>query len=334
MNIKSLFTVSFSICLTAIAFAQADTVKKVIIKMDIAKNDTISKTTATKEVIKKDTCWDFGGILNLAFSQVSLTNWAAGGQNSVGLVSMVAQHANYKGKKISWLNSVDLAYGFQNIDNEPTQKTTDKIEATSNLGYEIFYNTMAGLLVNFKSQFAPGYSSTLDTGLLSKFMAPGYLTIAAGLTYTPKKTISIFISPATLKYTFVENRTLADAGDYGVTPATYDTSGKLLQHGKEILLQAGAYFKGNYSGTVCKGVTLTTNLELFSNYLKAPQDVVVDWTTLIQLKVNKWISVTVNTELIYDQSVLVPIYNSDVMVGKGPRTQFKEISGIGLAYNF
>ncbi len=316
MNIKKLLTLSLIILITTAAFAQ----------------------TPKKDSVKKDTAWDIGGIVNVAFSQVSFTNWAAGGQNSIGLVSLVSVHANYKKGKINWLNSVDMGYGFQKQGELPFQKTTDKIEATTNIGYTAFDHTMAGLLVNFKSQFAAGYLTTTDSVLLSNFMAPGYLTIAAGLTYNPNKNLTVFISPATLKYTFVENHMLADAGDFGVTPATYDANGNMLEHGKEVLLQAGAYFKGNYSATVCKGVTLTTNLELFSNYLKDPQDIVVDWTNLIQLKVNKWISVTINTELIYDQNILVPLYNDDnniqVLVGKGPRTQFKEISGLGVAYNF
>lgn len=329
MNIKNILLLSCFISLAYSVLSQSDTVKK-----SAEKEVPVKKDTTITEMVKKDTAWDLGGIINIAFSQVSLTNWAAGGQNSLGLVSMVSLHANYKGKKVSWLNSIDMAYGFQNIDDQPSQKTTDKIEATSNIGYNVFDHTMAGLLLNFKSQFARGWSSTLDTGLLSKWMAPGYATIALGLTYTPTKTVSLFLSPATLKYTFVENQMLADAGDYGVTPAVYAPDGAVITHGKEVLLQAGAYFKGNYSATVMKGVTITTDLELFSNYLKDPQDIVVDWTNLIQLKVNKWISVTVNTELIYDQNVLIPVYNSDnVLIGKGPRTQFKEISGLGLAYN-
>jgi hypothetical protein len=335
MNIKILRILAFCIFLTSIAFAQSDTVKKVIIKYEIIKKDTVKREpTITEEVPKKDSGWDIGGIINIAFSQVSLSNWAAGGQNSIGLVSLASVHANYKKKKISWLNNIDLSYGLEKQGIQSAEKTTDKIEATSNIGYNIFDHTMAGLLVNFKSQFGPGYQFPNDSVLLSNFMAPGYATIALGLTYTPTKSLSIFISPATIKYTFVENQMLADAGAYGVTPATYDSSGKLIQHGKEILLQAGAYFNGNYSATVCKGVTLTTNLQLFSNYIKNPQDIVVDWTNLIQLKVNKFISVTVNTELIYDQNILIPIYDGAVLIGKGPRTQFKEISGFGLAYNF
>ncbi len=314
MNIKTIYILSLSICLASAAFAQAD----------------------KKDTVKKDTVWDIGGIANIAFSQVSLTNWAAGGQNSVGLIAIFSGHANYKKNKINWLNSVDLEYGFQKLDKEPVQKSTDKIEATTNIGYTVFKNTLAGILVDFKSQFAPGYQYPLnDSLLLSKFMAPGYLTIAAGLTYKPNDAFTIFLSPATLKYTFVEDQALANIGDFGVTAAVYDANGNLVTPGKEILVQAGAYFKGDYSATVCKGVTLTTDLTLFSNYLKDPQNVVVDWTTLFQLKVNKFLSVTINTELIYDNNILIPIYNSDnIVIGKGPRTQFKEVSGLGLAYNF
>lgn len=335
MNIRKILTLIVAIGFVFTASAQTDTVKKVDIKMTIVKKDTLKRDTITKEIVKKDTFWHIGGIANVAFSQVSLTNWAAGGQNSIGLVTILSAHANYKKNKISWLNSVDLEYGFQKTDNTPLQKSTDKIEATSNLGHTIFDHTMAGLLVDFKSQFAPGYSSPNDTGLLSKFMAPGYLTIAAGLTYKPNKALSIFISPATLLYTFVEDQALANQGDFGVTPAVYDANGNLVTPGKEVLVQAGAYFKGDYSATICKGINLTTDLQLFSNYLKNPQDIVVDWTNLIQMKVNKFISVTVNTELIYDQNTLVPIYNADnIEIRRAPRTQFKDVSGVGLAYNF
>lgn len=335
-NIKNIFALLIAVGLAFTMSAQSDTVKKVTIKMTIVKKDTLKKDTLTKEIVKKDTSWKVGGIINIAFSQTSLTNWAAGGQNAVGLVAIACVHANYVKNKISWLNSADLEYGFQKLDNNPLEKSTDKIEVTSNLGYTIFDHTLAGILVDFKSQFGPGYQyPNNDSVLLSKFMAPGYLTLAAGLTYKPNDALSIFISPATLRYTFVEDQDLANAGAFGVTPAVYDTAGKVITPGNEVLVQAGAYFKGDYSAKICKGINLTTDLALFSNYLKNPQDIVVDWTTLIQMKVNKFISVTINTELIYDPNIMIPIYNSDdIVIGKGPRTQFKDVSGVGLAYNF
>jgi hypothetical protein len=156
-------------------------------------------------------------------------------------------------------------------------------------------------------------------------MAPAYWILAAGLQWTPHKSLSIFISPITARLTFVENKMLSDEGAYGV-----DT-------GKTELTQVGAYLKANFSKEVMKNVTITTNLELFSDYLKDPQNIVVNWTTFIQLKVNKYISVMLNTQLIYDNNILIPIYKDvngiNTVVAKGPRVQFKDVGGVGLAIN-
>jgi hypothetical protein len=56
----------------------------------------IAQTTDAEDALKKvkeelPDGWSKGGLFSLSFSQVSLTNWAAGGQNSIsgnGLVSL------------------------------------------------------------------------------------------------------------------------------------------------------------------------------------------------------------------------------------------------------
>jgi len=281
--------------------------------------------------------WSVGGIISVAFSQASFTNWAAGGQNSVGLASMASMHANYKKKKISWLNDAQLAYGFQQIDAQPSQKTTDQIALTSSVGYKIFDHTSISFLTNFQTQFQPGYTNLADTVKISDFMSPAYWILAAGLAYSPNKALNIFISPITARFTFVEDQNLANEGAFGVTPATYDTGHRIITLGKTMLTEVGAYVKANYSKEIMKNIGLTTNLELFSNYLKDPQNIVVNWTVFLQMKVNKYISATINTQLIYDNNVLVPVYQEvngvKVQIGKGPRTQFKDVLGVGFAYN-
>jgi hypothetical protein len=299
-----------------------------LLSQDI-KKEAQKAADVINNITKPDTVkrWTFGGLVNITFTQASFTNWAAGGQNSEGLTSILSLHANYKYEKIIWNNSVDLGYGFQKLGTALLQKTTDQIAINTNAGYEVFDHEYAGLLANFQTQFAPGYQFPAnDSMLLSQFMAPAYLVLAAGLTYNPNKTLNIFLSPATARLTFVENQILANQGAFGVQP------------GKNEYTAFGAYFRGNYSNEIMKNVNLTTNIELFSNYLKDPQNIVVNWTLFLQFKVNKYISATFNTQLIYDNTVLIPIYKNvdgiNTLVGKGPRTQFKEVLGIGFAYNF
>ena len=51
---------------------------------------------------------------------------------------------------------------------------------------------------------------------------------------------------------------------------------------------------------------------------------------LIAMKVNKYISATVSTQLLYDHDI--QILDSDG--NTGPRTQFKEVIGVGISYKF
>ena len=56
--------------------------------------------------------WKKGGIFAINLSQTSLTNWAAGGQNSVSVNGILSAFANYKQGKSAWDNSLDLGYGI------------------------------------------------------------------------------------------------------------------------------------------------------------------------------------------------------------------------------
>jgi len=287
------------------------------------------------DTIKK--AWDIGGLINISFSQIAFTNWAAGGQNAIGLSSLLSFHANYRHGKFKWLNDAQLGYGFQRIGEGMVQKTTDQIAVNSNAGYKLFDHTLLSFLANLQTQFAPGYQFPNDSVVISKFFAPAYLVLGLGLTYSPQKWFSAFISPATARFTFVEDQALANQGAFGVTPAVYDTAGNVIKNGKTELTQIGAYFRADFSKEILKNVNVTTTLELFSDYLKNPQNIIVNWVTFMQFKVNKYISATLNTQLIYDNNVLVSIYKEEngvnTVIGKGPRLQFKDVLGVGLAYN-
>jgi hypothetical protein len=83
-----------------------------------------------------------------------------------------------------------------------------------------------------------------------------------------------------------------------------------------------------------KNVSFTTKLDLFSNYIKNPQNIVVNWEVLIALKVNKFLSANISTQLIYDDKIKVPVTIDGVETSVGSLVQFKEILGIGLSLNF
>ncbi len=284
----------------------------------------------------KDTIWKCGGLAALNFTQVSLSNWSAGGQNSLSGIALFNYFAYYKKGKNTWDSNIDLAYGLtQNGDNNPI-KSEDKIDLATKYGRHAFKNWYYTALLGFKSQFSDGYNYPNDSVKISNFLSPAYITLALGLDYKPNDNFSLLIAPITGRIIIVNDENLSDAGAFGVDPAEYNAFGTKVKDGETIRYEFGALIKAIYNKDILENVNLQTKLELFSNYLEEPQNVDVNWEVLIAMKVNQYITATLSTQLIYDDNTIIAVDNNDdgIIDENGPRTQFKEVLGVGLSYKF
>jgi hypothetical protein len=275
--------------------------------------------------------WKKGGVFVANLTQTSLKNWAAGGENSFSVNGLLSVFANLKKGKSRWDNSLDIGYGLLNQGKKNVfMKTDDKIDLLSKYGREAFKNIYYAALLNFKTQMAPGYNYPNDSVKISTLFAPAYLLGALGMDYKPNGYFSAFVAPLTLKFTFVNDQLLSNAGAFGVTP------------GEKIKSEIGGYIrviysKNDFKSEFLKNVSFTTKIDLFSNYLDKPQNVDVNWETQIAMKVNKYLSVNFNTQLIYDDNVKLKVdRNNDGILDlvPGSRIQFKEILGVGFSYKF
>ena len=130
--------------------------------------------------------------------------------------------------------------------------------------------------------------------------------------------------------TFVTDQKLADAGAFGVDPAVYDNNMNKLEDGKTSRFEFGGKMVAKFNIDIASNVNFTSKLELFSDYIKNPQNIDVDWQNLITMKVNSWLNANITTHLIYDDDIMI----KDKDGKTGPRTQFKEVLSVGLAYKF
>jgi len=296
----------------------------------------ISSSSMAQDAAAVDTSWKTGGIVGLNFTPVSLSNWAAGGQNSISGIALFNYYANYnKGKNI-WDNSIDLGYGLtQNGDADPI-KSEDKIDLATKYGRYAFKHWYYSALLGFKSQFTPGYNYPDDSTKISNFLAPAYITLALGMDYKPNDNFSVMIAPLTGRIIIVNDQDLADAGAYGVDPAEYNELFEKVKDGEKMRTEFGASIRALYKKDIIENVNLQTKLELFSNYLEDPQNIDVNWEVLISMKVNKYITATLATQLIYDDNTIIAVdNNSDGIIDEaGPRTQFKEVLGVVFSYKF
>ncbi len=281
--------------------------------------------------------WKKGGVASLNFSQASFSNWASGGQNSISANALVSLFANRTKENSLWENSLDVGYGLvkQGKDGDFI-KTDDKFDFASKYGLKASKNWYYAGLFNFKTSLTPGYNYPNDSVKISEFLAPAYLLIAIGMDYKPNDDLSVFIAPISGKFTIVNNEDLADAGAFGVDPAEYNSLGELVKHGEKFRTEIGGYIRVKYKRDLMENISFETKLDLFSNYAHNPQNIDVNWQTLLSMKVNKYITTTLTTELVYDDDVLIAIDTNDdgIPDSAGKRTQFKEVLGIGITYKF
>jgi len=278
--------------------------------------------TAQEATVPKYALWSTNGSFGLTFNQVALTNWTAGGQNSLAFNTTFDLTANYTKDKWKWDNIIHLGYGLSKQGEDPLNKTDDQILLNTNVGYELNESWYASFNANFRTQFVNGYDLPIDS-VISTFMAPGYLVGGLGVEYKPNDSFVLLINPVSNKTTFVLDDLLSSQGAYGVDSAT------------NVRTEFGAFLSLFYKKEVVKNVTFTTLYTMFGNYTDlAAWD--VNWDLIIDFKINEFLAANITTNLVYDQDINIPVDRTGdgAKESFGPRVQFRQALGVGLKASF
>ena len=168
----------------------------------------LAMSISAQEAEKEVSPWKCTGVLGLNASATGLVNWAAGGNNNVTGVAFGKVRLLYNEENLSWETNVDLEYGMSYIDQDfdAFQKSSDKINFTTKLGWQFHQAWYLTASADFKSQFAPGrkygVSEAYDP-IISTFLAPAYTDIAVGIDWKPNSIFSVYVSPVAGRLTSV-----------------------------------------------------------------------------------------------------------------------------------
>ena len=301
--------------------------------------------TDSVQPAKKDTSWKTSGFFGLNFSATALNDWQGGGQNNIAGNAILNLQAVYKKGKVEWLNKLDAQYGILKVDNSKLfKKNIDQLFALSKYNINAFgkywyYAAQA----DYRTQFAPAYTYAGDSIVgraTSDINSPGYIQIALGLDFKPNKYFSATIAPLAGKITIVNRQYLADAGAFGVDKAVVDTAGKIVTQGKKSRFEFGGRVIVKFKKDIFKNVNLDSYLDLFSNYANKPGNIDVVFNNLLTIKINKYISANIISQMLYDDDVItVYDWNQDGKFDNpndknGPRVQLLSTFAIGFGYKF
>ena len=270
--------------------------------------NTYAQDQPVQDTVK---AWSVIGQNTLMLNQSAFSNWVAGGANNVGWQAGVNYNLTYEKDKDLWENIILLGYGMNNTQGVGNRKTQDVINLSTNYGRKISGDWYASVGASLISQFAPGYAdgNNPEAEKISNFMSPGYVNVGAGFTYKPSDNFTMTLRPANARFTFVMDKDLQYAGNYG-----------LKNDGDSMLFQFGFLGTAQYKVKLMENITLQNNASVFSNYLDHPERLVLSYGGILNLKVNRYISTNVTLDLLYDHNQI-------------KKTQLKQTLGIGLAYN-
>ncbi len=280
----------------------------------------------TTETTAPESNWKVNGITGINTAQTALVNWSAGGENSVAWNLYLNVNANYKKDKWSWDNALVTDFGMTYTTSNEWLKNVDRLNLSTKVGHLISSHWSISALGELLTQFARGYDASTNPNVagnrdkyISTLFAPGYFTAALGADYKPNDNLSVLFSPVTGKMTFVLDKKLSDVGAFGVKP------------GKRLLAELGASIVANYKKKLAENIDFSTKLTLFTAYNSDFGNIDVNWDMMIAFKINKFLTTTLTTNLIYDDNVKSVDKAGNL---RGPKVQFREVLGLGLSYSF
>ena len=330
----------------------------------------VAEAPVVKQKVEKPKYWEESLKTNIKFGQTSLTNWAAGGDNTVTLQAFIDGNANYKKNDLFWNNRLQLDYGFIYASSKPIlQKSDDRIYLESKFGYKNANMKNFSLSVNydFKSQFNTGYDYLTPSvpadkyqdaegnvpglndlphrdqvslwkdarKMKSGFLAPAYTNLAVGIDLKPTKWLSLNLAPLTGGVVIVRNELLRKnysmqlKDEYLNQDLSSLTPEELGACYKPARFEFGAQVKADIAVKVNDNFSYTSQLVLFSNYLDHPENMRVNWDNRFDWKLAKYFSLTVTTNMIYDDKIMI-FSEKDGLTKQ--RVQFKQSMLFGFTY--
>ena len=299
--------------------------------------------------------WRSGAGLGLDLTQLLQINPKQGaGQNRLGLGGAFNGFANYKMGRRAWDNTVLWQFGVQRLgsgviargsdDRIPFQKTIDEFRLNSKYGYqirpegELYYSVNATFLsqltptYQFPDRFAGNFiTDFLDTGRtpLSKFLSPATATLSVGIDYKPVEGLSLFFSPLASKFIIVANDSIASRGVHGNQVSGEANAVGIYPEFENVDAQLGALAQVQYKRAVLPDdrLVFNTTLGLYTNYLRNPQNVDVDWQNGLAFAITEHFQLNLLVNLFYDDDIRVQITDYDApngVAGLGQRVSITQ----------
>ena len=257
-----------------------------------------------QDSIKLNT-WLPTAAVGLNISQLALSNWTQGGENSITYTFNGTGGLLYKSTGWTFNNNLKFAYGRTKLGGTDFRTNDNELYLESVISKNIDWPLSPYFSNTVRTPLGVGYTYDTDPPTeIAAFFDPGYLSQSIGLTYQQVKGFDTRLGFA-VQETFTRNNT-----QFSDDPATPNIEKFKAETGIESVTN------GEY--VLAENMLFKSSLRLFSRFNS--MDVWdVRWDNSIVAKINDYLNTSLSYLLIYqkDQSV---------------KTQMKEGLQLGINY--
>ncbi len=263
--------------------------------------------------------WRHWSSFGINANQASFSdNWSAGGVNSISVGLLLNHKSDYTRNNTNFVTELLLQYGKQKNRDQLPRKNNDRIFWDNKFSVKVSKSWSIFTSLTFESQFDIGNSYGRDslgqeivTGIISDFMAPGYLTESLGIEYKPDKTFSLRIGTGTARQTFVLSN--------WVDPTRYD-----IEQGMRVKNDLAFQLTANLDRNLTDNLNLKSRYNMFANYKKL-NDPSHRLDVTLTARITRLVNVTLGGTILYDSDY--------IQEGKlSPEVQYSQTLALGLLY--
>lgn len=272
--------------------------------------------------------WHKEGGISLMFNQAAFNNnWTGGGTTNYAANLKFNYDFNYRYNKLTVDNRVFADYGLtKNKGEEYRRKTNDRVELNTIVGTKVRdTNWYYSFFINFKTQFTDGYdyekdaNDALQRTRKTDFFSPAYLQFGPGMLWKKNDNFKVNISPFAARLTFVDKK-FTDVGNDPEAIAAFNEDKYFgVEANKTTNFELGASLNAYAKFDLVKNVKVENILALYSDYLDKPQNMNLDYTLNIVMKINDYMSANATFQAIYEENAVSAF-------------QIRESIGIGFNY--
>ena len=266
--------------------------------------------------------WSGGASLGLDAAGVSLINPRVNeGEGRINIGGMFNFWANYQKKSLIWNTKgcFQLALS-QDGENFGWMKSTDALMLNTQIGVRLRKHWYLAMMTDVQTQLLKTYDGKFLSSqsedfnprpLTSGFFSPATVKLAPGFLWKPKPYFSLLMSAVSNKNIIVANNNLAYLVDSATNQSVFGNNGS------NISSQFGAQLRADLNLKLANDrILLSSTLDLYSNYLKSPENIAVEWCSQFDAILTEHLSFCLRSDMFYDHNILVRINGNPDNLGQ------------------